>query len=323
MAVNIRELAKKVAQDPGISSGHRLCAGCGPAIIMRHLMMARRKPTVVVNATGCVEVATTIFPYTAWKIPWIHNAFENAAATASGVVAARNRLARSGRFAGDPDVEMDYDVIVIGGDGGTYDIGLQSISGAFERGDKFMYVLYDNEAYMNTGIQRSGGTPFGAWTTTTPVGRKIKGKLAPKKPIVDIFVAHKIPYAATVSPAFWVDEIQKFRKGLENMPSFIHAFGVCPRGWRVPENKTIEIAKLAVETCVHPLYEVVEGEYRLTSVSKTIARDPSKKKPISEYLKYQGRFKHLLKPENKELLDELQRQIDKRWEELLKKAGEH
>ncbi|MGC8933008.1 MAG: thiamine pyrophosphate-dependent enzyme [Candidatus Methanodesulfokora sp.] len=322
MSVNIKELAKYMKMDPGILPGHRLCAGCGPGIILRQIMMARRKPVVVVNATGCVEVATTIFPYTSWKVPWIHNAFENAAATASGIVAARDKLARSGRFKNDPDVELDYDVIAIGGDGGTYDIGFQAISGAFERRDKFMYVLYDNEAYMNTGIQRSGGTPFGAWTTTTPIGSKIKGKREPKKPILDILVAHGIPYAATASPAFWTDAIQKLRKGLENQPSFIHYLGVCPTGWGTDISKTVEISKLAVETCIFPLYEVINGEYKLTGMSKTIAKNPARKKPVEEYIKVQGRFAHMLRPENRWMLEELQKQIDERWEMLLKRAGE-
>ncbi|RLG40675.1 MAG: pyruvate ferredoxin oxidoreductase [Thermoproteota archaeon] len=318
---NIRQLPKFMKEDPGILPGHRACAGCGCAIILRQLMMARRKPLVIANATGCMEVVTTIFPYTAWKTPWIHVAFENAAAVAAGIDAGRNKLQRSGRFSDDPDVSVDYDVVALAGDGGTYDIGLQALSGALERWHNFLYILYDNEAYMNTGIQRSGGTPFGAWTTTTPVGSKIKGKPLTKKPIVDIVVAHRIPYAATVSPAYWVDALKKFRKGLETEgPAFIHAFGVCPRGWRTDTKDTIKLSRLAVETCFFPLYEVVNSEWYLTGPSLTIAKNPERKKPVEEYLKLQGRFRHMLLPENKWMLEKFQELVDENWEIILKRA---
>ncbi len=319
---DIKELARVEGRERPVESGHRLCAGCGAGIIIRQIAMAARKPLVWVNATGCVEVATTIFPYTSWNVPWAHNAFENAAAVGSGVEAARKKLARSNRFSDDPDVELDYDVIVLGGDGGTYDIGLQSISGAFERRHKILYVLYDNEAYMNTGIQRSGGTPFGARTTTTPVGKVIKGKPLFKKPIMDIMVAHGIPYAATVSPAYWNDALVKFRRGFEaDGPAFIHAFSTCPLGWGSAPEDTVKIMKLAVETCVFPLYEVVDGEYRLTGPSVSIAKNPDRKKPVEEYLKLQGRFRHMFKPENKWMIDKFQEWVDKQWEVLLKRAG--
>ncbi len=319
---DIKELARRELETRPIESGHRLCAGCGAGIIIRQIAMAARKPIVWINATGCVEVATTIFPYTSWNVPWAHNAFENAAAVASGVEAARKKLARVGRFESDPDIDLDYDIIVLGGDGGTYDIGIQSISGAFERGHKIMYVLYDNEAYMNTGIQRSGGTPFGARTTTTPVGKVIKGKPLFKKPIVDIMVAHQIPYAATISSAYWNDAIAKLRKGFEtNGPVFIHAFSTCPLGWGSAPEDTVKIMKLAVETCVFPLYEVLNGEYRLTGPSISIAKNPARKKPVEEYLKLQGRFRHMFKPENKWMIDKFQEWVDKQWETLLKRAG--
>ncbi len=319
---DIKELARRELETRPVESGHRLCAGCGAGIIIRQIAMAARKPIVWINATGCVEVATTIFPYTSWNVPWAHNAFENAAAVASGVEAARKKLVRVGRFESDPDIDLDYDIIVLGGDGGTYDIGIQSISGAFERGHKIMYVLYDNEAYMNTGIQRSGGTPFGARTTTTPVGKVIKGKPLFKKPIMDIMVAHHIPYAATISSAYWNDAIAKLRKGFEtNGPVFIHAFSTCPLGWGSAPEDTEKIMKLAVETCVFPLYEVVNGEYKLTGPSISIAKNPARKKPVEEYLKLQGRFRHMFKPENKWMIDKFQEWVDKQWETLLKRAG--
>ena len=324
--LNIRELAKQVssgARTLGITPGHRMCAGCVAPVIVKQVFLAARKPIVVVNATGCLEVATTIFPYTAWSVPWAHNAFENSAAVASGVETARRKLERDGRFRGDPDVDLDYDVVVFAGDGGTYDIGIQALSGAIERGHKFVYVLYDNEAYMNTGIQRSGGTPFGAWTTTTPVGKKIPGKPVHKKPLVDIVAAHRLPYVATVSPYYWTDAIAKFRRALEaDGPAFIRAFSTCNRGWYNPTEKSMELAKLAVETCVFPLFEVRDGvEWRLTGQSLAIARDPSKKKPVAEYLRPQRRFRHMFEPGNEWMVEEFQKWVDREWELLLKRAG--
>jgi pyruvate ferredoxin oxidoreductase beta subunit len=214
------------------------------------------------------------------------------------------------------------DVIAFAGDGGTYDIGLQALSGAAERGHDFLYVLYDNEAYMNTGIQRSGGTPHGAWTTTSPAGRVIPGKPEYKKPISDIMLAHGIPYVATASPAYWRDLILKARRGLEiNGPAFLHALAPCPRGWRYEMNKTIEIARLAVETCVFPLWEATDGEQTLSAPSKVIALKPERKRPVREYLKVQGRFRHLFAPEFEHLIEEIQHSIDKTWRRLLKKCG--
>ncbi len=322
---NIKQIAKEMHQKGfrGITPGHRLCAGCVAGVIVKQLMMAARKPIVVLNATGCLEVATTIFPYTAWEVPWAHNAFENAAAVASGVEAAQRKLLRVGRFANDPDVEMDYDIVVFAGDGGTYDIGLQALSGAIERGHKFLYILYDNEAYMNTGIQRSGSTPLGAWTTTTPAGKKIPGKPVWKKPLVDIIAAHRPPYVATVSPYYWNDALMKFRKGLEaDGPAFIRAFSTCNRGWYCAPEESIAISKLAVETCIFPLFEVINGvEWKLSSPSLAIAKNPEKKKPVEEYLKTQRRFRHLFEPENKWLLKRIQEMVDYEWDLLLQKAG--
>ncbi len=322
---NIRQIAKEMHERgfTGLTPGHRLCAGCVAGTIVRQVMMAARKPVVVINATGCLEVATTIFPYTAWQVPWAHNAFENAAAVASGVERAQKKLIRDRRFEGDPDIEMDYDIVVFGGDGGTYDIGLQALSGALERGHKFMYVLYDNEAYMNTGIQRSGSTPFGAWTTTTPAGKVILGKQVGKKPLVDIIAAHRIPYVATVSPYYWNDALVKFRRGFEaDGPVFIRAFSTCNRGWYNAPEESIAISKLAVETCVFPLYEVINGvEWRLSPPSLAIAKNPEKKKPVEEYLKTQRRFRHMFEPENRWMIKRFQEMVDYEWELLLERVG--
>ncbi len=315
LKLNLRELAKE--RMSVVLPGHRLCAGCAAPIIMKLLSFALRGPTVIVNATGCLEVATTIFPFTSWAIPWIHVAFENAASVASGVESALKAMKKTGRLPYD-----FIDVIAIGGDGGTYDIGFQALSGMAERGHKVLYLLYDNEAYMNTGIQRSGGTPQFAWTTTSPVGKVIPGKTQPKKPIADIMVAHRIPYVATVTPAHWVDAIKKFRRALEtNGPTFIHALSPCTRGWRFDTSKTIEICKRAVDTCYFPLWEYVLGEgYKLTDRSLAIAKNPNLKQPVEKFLELQGRYRHLLKPENRELLKKIQEYVDAVWEDLLERA---
>ena len=313
-AINIKELAKK---PPKLLPGHRLCAGCAAPVLVKLTLLASEGPTIVVNATGCLEVATTIFPYTSWAVPWIHNAFENAASTASGIDAAIKALRRRGAIK-----DERVNIIVFAGDGGTYDIGLQALSGAVERGHNFLYILYDNEAYMNTGIQRSGGTPLGAATTTSPVGKVIPGKLQQKKPIADIIVAHKAPYVATVTPAHWVDLIRKVKKALSiEGPKFIHALSPCPRGWRYDSDLSIEIAKLAVDTCYFPLWEYENGVWRLTDRSLVIARNPKLKKPITEFLKVQARFKHLLRPENAYVVKKLQDYIDAMWSDLIKRAG--
>jgi len=318
MAAEWKFTLKELAERPDLlMPGHRACAGCGAAIAYRQILKAVRGPTIATNATGCMEVVTTIYPYTSWRIPWIHTAFENAAANAAGIEAALKVLRRKGRLKYE-----HVDVIAFAGDGGTYDIGIQALSGAAERGHDFLYVLYDNEAYMNTGIQRSGGTPHGASTTTSPAGQVIPGKPEYKKPIADIMVAHDIPYVATASPAYWRDLIIKARKGLEaEGPAFLHVLAPCPRGWRFDPSKTIEIARLAVETCVFPLWEAVDGEYALSGPSKVIALKPERKKPVREYLKAQGRFRHLFTPKFEHIIDEIQRIVDRRWERLLKKCG--
>jgi len=310
--------AKEIVEKPELfTSGHRACAGCGPAIALRQIMKATRGPTIVTSATGCMEVVSTIYPYTAWKVPFIHTAFENVAANASGIEAALKAMKRKGRLEHE-----NVDVIAFAGDGGTFDIGIQALSGAAERGHDFLYVLYDNEAYMNTGIQRSGGTPHGASTTTSPAGRVIPGKPQYKKPIADIMVAHDIPYVATASISSWRDLLVKTRKGLEiEGPAFMHVFTPCPRGWRYDASKTIEIARLGVETCIFPLWETIDGEYSLSPQSKILALKPERKKKVTEYLKMQRRFRHLFKPEFKHVINEIQQMVDKRWNRLLKRCN--
>lgn len=303
-----KELAKKPDR---LSSGHRLCAGCAAPIVVRQILAAIDDPVVVANATGCLEVATTIYPYTAWRVPWIHNAFENVAATVAGVETAYHNLVRQGKIP-----ERNVRFIAFGGDGGTYDIGLQALSGALERGHQFLYVCYNNEAYMNTGIQRSSATPLGAHTTTSPAGSVIPGKQQMRKDLTAIIAAHDIPYVAQAAPSQWKDLMEKTRKAVNcGGPAFLNVLSSCNRGWRHETYETIEITQLAVDTCYWPLFEVENGVWRLTY-------KPKEKLPVEEWLKRQGRFRHLFRPENRHLIDELQAEVDRRWERLLFLCGE-
>jgi pyruvate ferredoxin oxidoreductase beta subunit len=271
--------------------------------------MALDDPVVVCCATGCLEVSTTIYPYTAWRSPFIHNAFENAAATISGVEAAYLSLKKQGK------VDKEIKFVAFGGDGGTYDIGLQSLSGAMERGHNMVYVCYDNGAYMNTGIQRSSATPRGADTTTSPAGKVIPGKPAARKDLTAIMAAHNIPYVAQASPSHWNDLVEKAKKAFAvEGPAFLNILAPCPRGWRYDAKDTIEMSRLAVDTCQWPLYEIEDGVLRITY-------QPKEKKPLTDYLKPQGRFKHLFAKGNEQLLEELQAEVDKRWEELKQRAA--
>jgi pyruvate ferredoxin oxidoreductase beta subunit len=313
MVVNLKELAKK---EELLSPGHRLCAGCAAPIVARQVLKAVEGKPIITNSTGCLEVGTSIYPYTAWKVPWLHTAFENVAANASGIEAMMRVYERRGELKKRPHI------IAFSGDGGTFDIGLQALSGAFERGHDYLHVLYDNEAYMNTGIQRSGGTPYAASTTTSPAGKVIPGKLEFKKPIARIMVEHDAPYVATASPAYWRDLISKVKKGLEvEGPAFLHAIAPCPRGWRHPTDISIQLAKLAVETCFFPLWECEDGEYKLSSPSMRYVKRPEQKKPVKEYLKLQGRFRHLFNPEKTEIIEKIQKHVDKEWKRILKRAG--
>jgi len=307
-ALKLKELSKK---EDRLTSGHRLCAGCAAPIIVRQILAAIDEPVVVANATGCLEVSTTIYPYTAWNVPWIHTAFETAASTISGVEAMYRSLVKQGKME-----ERGLKFVAFGGDGGTYDIGIQALSGMMERGHKALYVCYNNEAYMNTGIQRSGATPLGAWTTTTPVGSVIPGKPRNRKDLTAIAAAHDIPYAAQASPHNWRDLMRKVRKAVAaNGASFINVLSSCNRGWRHETDQAIEVTRLAVETCYWPLYEVEDGEWKLTY-------RPKEKLPIEEFLKPQGRFRHLFSEENKHIISDLQAEVDRKWKQLLQRCGE-
>ncbi len=288
-----------------LSNGHRACQGCGEVLALRLVMKALGHNVIVVSATGCMEIISSPYPQTAWEVPWLHVAFENAAAVASGVEAAYRVMNRKGKI-NQPDVT----ILAYGGDGGTADIGLQSLSGALERGHNFLYVCLDNEAYMNTGIQRSSSTPYGAMTTTSPPGKKSIGQMTWKKNVAAIAAAHEIPYVATASPAFHIDLMNKVRKGAAvKGPAYIHIYSPCPTGWRCDPSMSVHVARLVVQTRIFPLYEVVDGHWRLTNKVK-------RPKPVIEYLKTQRRFRHLTEKE----INKIQQRVDKEWEELVKRC---
>jgi pyruvate ferredoxin oxidoreductase beta subunit len=262
---------------------------------------------IAVSATGCMEIITSSYPQTAWKVPWIHVAFENAAAVASGVEAALGIMKKKGKTVRD-----DIPILIIAGDGGTADIGLQALSGAMERGHNFIYLCLDNEAYMNTGIQRSSSTPFGAATTTSPAGKFSSGENHFKKDIPAIAVAHKIPYVATANPAYYLDLMNKVKKAsLVKGPAYVHTYSPCPTGWRHDSRYAVKVARLAVQTRIFPLYEVIEGKY-------TMSRKINNPKPVRDYLKAQKRFSHLTPGE----MEVIQNNVNVEYERILKLSEE-
>lgn len=302
----LKDLATR--RDP-LCGGHRACTGCGAPIVVRQVLMSSPDPVVVTSATGCLEVVTTIFPYTAWNVNFLHNAFENSAATCSGVEAAYKALKRKGK------VNQHINFVAFGGDGGTYDIGFQSLSGAMERGHDMLYVCYNNEAYMNTGVQRSSATPKGAATTTAPAGKVIPGKVQSSKNLTEIMIAHDLPYVAQSAVGFWRDLTSKSEKAFSiRGPKFMNVLQPCCLGWGYKPELTAEMGRLAADTCIWPLYEVENGVYKLNYTPKV-------KKPIGEFLKLQDRFRHLNKPGNEVIVESMQKEVDRRWEALLKRCA--
>jgi pyruvate ferredoxin oxidoreductase beta subunit len=306
-----------------LASGHRTCAGCPVPLIVRTVLEATDSPIVASLATGCLEVATTIYPETSWNIPLIHSAFENAAATIAGAESAYKSLlkkkekeakvSKPSSFEEKLGYRLENNVkfIAFGGDGGTYDIGLQSLSGAMERGHDFLYICYNNEGYMNTGGQRSGSTSQGAGTSTTPSGRLSQGKIQSKKNLTEICVAHNIPYCAQASPFDLKDLENKVKKALKiKGPKFINVLSPCPTIWKFNPSKLMEISKLAVDTRFWPIYEVENGKYKINYI-------PSDFSPVEDFLKIQKRFSHLFKdPSGQKVIEEIQRKIDLDWERL-------
>ena len=309
--VNIKEFAKRKVK---VTGGHRLCAGCPAPTIAKIALMCADKPVIMSNATGCLEVSTTIYPYSAWKVPWIHTAFPNTAANIAGVEVALNVMNRKKL------INKDFRLLAMAGDGGTYDIGLQALSGAIERGHKFVFLCYDNEAYMNTGIQRSSATPLFANTSTDPVGDSRKGKQELRKNFTEIMVAHNMKYIAQTSLSHLPDMISKIEKAFkatDYTASFINVFSPCIPGWGIHDGDSVMLSKIAVDTCFWPLYEVEDGQYKINYNPE----ESGKKLPIIEFLKLQSRFKHLLNPGNEHLVELFQKDVDDRWNKLKKKCG--
>ena len=308
---NLKEVMNKPER---LTPGHRMCAGCGATIGVRAVLRALHEGdhAVIGNATGCLEVSSYTYPYTAWEDSYIHNAFENAGATLSGVETAYKALKKKGKL----KENENYKFITFGGDGGTYDIGFQSLSGAMERGHDLVYVCYDNGAYMNTGIQRSSATPRFADTTTTPVGSVSTGKLQPRKDLASIIAEHNVPYVGqTTLTKDFKDIYVKSEKAIYTEGAcFLNVMTPCPRGWRYDTPDIMKICQLAIDTCYWPLFEVDHGKWTLTY-------EPKKKLPIEDFLKAQGRFKHLFKPGNEDLIVQFQEEVDKRWEDLLYKCS--
>ncbi len=285
--------------------GHRSCIGCGEVLAVRQVCKALGKDTIIANATGCMEIVSSPFPTTNWLVPWIHTLFENTAAVAAGIESGLKAMKRKGR-----GPAQDVTVVAMGGDGATADIGFQALSGALERGHNFIYVCYDNEAYMNTGIQRSSATPLGAMTSTSPPGKKSIGQVTWKKDMPAIAVAHNIPYVATACPSYAADLVKKVKKAKETPgPAYLHIFSVCPTGWRSKPELSIELGRLAVETGIFPLYEVEQGKYKITKNVKEL-------KSIRDYLKSQGRFRHL----TDDIVDQIQQQVTEKYDQLRRKA---
>jgi pyruvate ferredoxin oxidoreductase beta subunit len=309
MAYNFKEIMSRPER---LTGGHRMCAGCGGTIAARNVMRALKPDdkAVVCCATGCLQVSTVTYPYAAWEDSYIHSAFENAGATISGVEGAFKVLKKKGK------IKDDYKFIAFGGDGGTYDIGFQSLSGAMERGHDMVYVCYDNGAYMNTGIQRSSATPHFADTTTTPAGTEIEGKIQISKDLTSIIADHNVAYVGqTTFIGNMKDLHEKAEKAIYTKgAAFLNVMAPCPRGWRYDSKDIMKMCKLAVETCYWPLFEVINGEWKLTY-------KPKVKLPIENFLKEQGRFKHLFKKGNEKLIEQFQKEVDLRWERLLKKCG--
>jgi pyruvate ferredoxin oxidoreductase beta subunit len=295
-----------VTKTENFAPGHRACIGCGEALAVRLACKALGSNIIIANATGCMEIVSSPLPNTTWRVPWIHTLFENTAAVASGIEAGLKFLTKKGRVP-----NLDTKVVAIAGDGGTSDIGLQAISGAFERGHNFVYICFDNEAYMNTGIQRSSATPYGAFTTTSPPGKVSIGQFTWKKDMPAIAVAHNIPYVATACHSYPFDLMNKIEKAkATNGPAYVHVLSVCPTGWRSPVDLTIRLGRLAVETGVFPLYEVENGKYKLNL-------DFPKLRPITDYFKSQGRFRHL----SDDVINEIQQRTNEEYAKLKEKLG--
>ncbi len=287
---------------------HVLCPGCAHSIIVREVLNATNDNLVVAASTGCLEVCTAIYPHTSWDCSWIHIGFENSSTAIAGAEKANIALRSKGRISADtPEPKF----VAFGGDGATYDIGFQWLSGCFERGHNMMYVCLDNEVYANTGGQRSSSTPIGASATTTPAGSDSYGEKRHKKDMLQIMAAHGAPYVAQVAPNKWKDMVKKIQKGFDaNGPVYINAMSACTTEWKFQPHQTIDISDMATDSLVFPLYEIIDGrELNITYRPKNIV-------PVRDYLGAQPRFKHLFKPQYEYLIDEWQKRVDADWVHL-------
>lgn len=300
---NLKQFSKSAEKFEG---ANLLCPGCAHGMIIREVLNSVDGHILIGNSTGCIEVSTAVYPYTSWDVPWIHIGFENSSTAVAGAEAMYKALVRKGRYTGEKPK-----FVAFGGDGSTYDIGFQWISGCFERGHDLTYICFDNEVYANTGGQRSGSTPLGSSTSTTPAGRVSYGKKEKKKDILAIFAAHGSPYVAQVAPNKWKDMNKKIKTALDTEgPTFINALSACTTEWRFDCNNTVEMMDLAVDSLVFPLYEIINGhELHITYRPKNIIS-------VRDYLGVQGRFKHLFKPENEHIIEQWQKDVDKKWELL-------
>jgi len=308
MSKIIKNLKEFSTSNDRLEGAHLLCPGCAHSIIVRELMNCTDDDLVISTNTGCLEVSTAVYPYTSWDTSWIHIGFENSATAASCAEAMYKARKRKGTLK-DPDRSVKF--VAFGGDGSTYDIGFQWLSGAVERGHDFTYICLDNEVYANTGGQRSSATPIGASTTTSPAGRVSYGEKQNKKDLVGIMAAHGAPYVAQVAPNKWKLMVKSFQKALSTEgPCYINAMSACTTEWKFAPNETIDVSDLAVDSLVFPLYEIIDGK------ELNILYRPKKVIPVKDYLGAQGRFKHLFKPENAHVIEEWQKRVDAQWEYL-------
>lgn len=300
---NLKQFSKSAEKFEG---ANLLCPGCAHGMIIREVLNSVDGHIVIGNSTGCIEVSTAVYPYTSWDVPWIHIGFENGSTAAAGAEAMYRALSKKGKYKGEKPK-----FVAFGGDGSTYDIGFQWISGCFERGHDLTYVCFDNEVYANTGGQRSGSTPLGSSTSTTPAGKASYGKKEKKKDLIAIMAAHGSPYVAQVAPNKWKDMNKKIKTAIDaEGPTFINALSPCTTEWRFSCNNTVEMMDLAVDSLVFPLYEIINGhELNITYRPKNVI-------PVRDYLGVQGRFKHLFKPENEHIIEQFQKDVDKKWEML-------
>lgn len=300
MTDNVAFGRRTVTTEEYFAPGHRACVGCAEALAVRLACKALGKDIIIANATGCMEIVSSPLPWTNWRVPWIHTLFDNTAAVAAGIEAGLKIKEMKGR-----GTDKKIHVVAMAGDGGTADIGLQALSGALERGHDMLYICFDNEGYMNTGVQRSSSTPFGASTTTVPAGKYSIGQTTWKKNMPAIAAAHNIPYVATACPAYPFDLMDKVKKGAEiEGPAYVHILSTCPVGWRSAPKISVDIGRLAVQTGVFPLYEIENGRYKLNYT-------PFKLRPVEEYLKLQGRYRHLTAETIKQIQERVEREYTK------------